>query len=236
MSCCRPKVRLFEERDRETIRDICRRTGQRGNPTEVYFEDEELSPILYVDYYLDYEPDLCFVAEQDGRVVGYLLGCKDTRRYMRVLLTRILPRLFFRFFWKIATFQYRRRTTYQTLWWMFSRSWREAPRVPLDTYPAHGHINLSPEYQGPRIGHRFYRMLRQELLRRDVTAIHVIIAEEEGKEAHSNYFIRKLNFELVESKPFSLWEKLTGTKWFMKLLVYKVPSDSDDEPDRGATD
>ncbi|MCK4827936.1 GNAT family acetyltransferase, partial [bacterium] len=71
-------VRLFEEKDRKLIRAICRQTGQKGNPARLFFEDEEIVPMIFADYYMDYEPESCLVAEVDGRVVGYMLACKDT--------------------------------------------------------------------------------------------------------------------------------------------------------------
>jgi len=136
--CKPPKgiVRHFEEKDREVVRTICRQTGQKGNPASVFFEDEEVITMLYADYYMDYEPESCFVAEVNGRVVGYELGCKDTRKKKLVLMTKIYPRVCLRILWKLLTLQYRKTDTYRTLWWVISKGWREALPVPLDKYPA----------------------------------------------------------------------------------------------------
>src|SRR2546425_1926411 len=133
-------VRQFEENDRERIREIARNTGYKGEPTRSFFEDEEVIPILFADYYIGYEPESCFVAEVDGKIFGYMLGCKDTRRYYRVLLWKLLPGLIVRILWKIVTLQYRRKTTYVTLW-VAMRAWREMPRFSLAQHPAHVHIN-----------------------------------------------------------------------------------------------
>jgi hypothetical protein len=43
-------VRPFEERERESVRRICRETGLKGNPAGLFFEDEEVIPLLYADY------------------------------------------------------------------------------------------------------------------------------------------------------------------------------------------
>ena len=64
-------VRPFKEKNRESIRAICKRTGQKGHPTRLFFEHEEIVLILFANYYMDYEPESCFVAEEDGRELGH---------------------------------------------------------------------------------------------------------------------------------------------------------------------
>jgi len=93
MNMDRVIVRPFAPGDREAIRKICRETGLKGDPTRLFFEDEEVLPLLYVDYYLDHEPDACFVAESAGRVVGYQIGSLDARRRRRIMLIRVYPRV-----------------------------------------------------------------------------------------------------------------------------------------------
>ena len=97
-------IRKFEKRDRKRVREICR-------TADGPFEDEEIIPILFADYYMDCEPELCLVAEVDGRVVGYILG--GTTAKMKRWMRRVMPRLALRVVWRIITFQYRRRETYR---------------------------------------------------------------------------------------------------------------------------
>ena len=224
-------VRLFEEKDRASIRAICKRTGQKGHPTRLFFEDEEFVPILFADYYLDYEPESCFVAEVDGRVVGYLVGCKDTRRKIHWLQTKIYPRLCLRILWKILSFQYRNKQTYQTLWWIISRSWRESFRLPLDEYPAHVHFNVDVAYRSGGLGYRLSHTFRQHILDRGVKGIHVIIREEDGQDDLSSYLCRELGYKILSIKRNTVWENVTGKRWYAKLLVCDLRHRSEGVPD-----
>ncbi len=212
-------MRPFKEKDRESIRDICRQTGQKGNPARIFFEDEEIIPMLYADYYIDYEPESCFVAEVDGKVVGYTIGCKDTRRYIYVMWTRILPRLCLRILWKILTLQYREIQTYRTLWWIITRGWRETMSLQLDDYPAHAHSNVETRYRGHNLGLRLSMSLHTHLREQDVKGIHGLILEEEGDNSFSTYLCQKRGYRLVAVKRLTLWEKVTGKKGYLKLLV-----------------
>lgn len=224
-------VRPFEEKDRESIRAICKKTGQKGHPTRLFFEDEEIIPILFADYYMDYEPESCFVAEVDGRVVGYNVGCKNTARKIQVLQTKIYPRLCLRILWKILTLQYRKKQTYQTLWWIISRSWRESFHLPLDEYPAHLHLNVDVAYRSGGLGDRLSYTFRQHILERGVRGIHVIVREEEGKDDLSSYLCRERGYKILSIKRNTVWENVTGKRWYAKLLVCDFRQPSEGVPD-----
>ena len=55
------KIRSFEEKDRENCREICLKTATDPQ----YVKSKELVCLLYCDYYLDNEPDNCFVLADD---------------------------------------------------------------------------------------------------------------------------------------------------------------------------
>jgi GNAT superfamily N-acetyltransferase len=212
-------IRPYDKRDREAVRALCRRTGQKGNPTETFFEDEEIAPLLLADYYLDYEPELCLVAEVEGRVVGYCLGCRDTRRQLCICAIRIYPRVVFRVFWKLVTFQYRRRVTYQTLWWIIGRSWREAHVPPLDRYAAHAHFNVERSHRSSRLGRRLSLAWRGCAWEYGVRSMHIIVREAKGDDSLSAFFCSERGYRIIAVKPFTLWQKITGKEWQTKLLV-----------------
>jgi hypothetical protein len=212
-------IRPFEERDRESIRRIARETGLKGNPTRLFFEDEEIIPLLYVDYYLDFEPDACFVAEAGGRVVGYQLSSLDGRLWRRVMRTRIYPRVALRILGKLLTLQYRDRETFRTLWWIGTRSWREALPRPADRYSAHCHENVEDDYRSRNLGRRLSFASRKYILSRGVKGLHAIVREPEGKEVFSAYLCRERGYRIVAVRRNTVWEKSTGRKWYARLLV-----------------
>src|SRR5580658_5685961 len=67
-------IRPYAPTDRTTTRQICCDTGFLGDPIETIFTDREVFADLFTSPYLNYEPNCAWVAETDGRVVGYLLG------------------------------------------------------------------------------------------------------------------------------------------------------------------
>jgi GNAT superfamily N-acetyltransferase len=223
-------IRPFEEKDRESVRAICRRTGQKGRPTSLFFEDEEIIPMLYADYYTDYEPDSCFVAESDGKVVGYILGCPGTRRYNKIMFTRVYPRVCLRIFWKILTLQYRKKQTYATLWWIISRGWSEGFSIPVDRYPGHIHFNLESEYRGRGLGERLSIAAGRRMREKGIIGSHCIIREEEGDNSRSGFLCRERGYEIMKIKRNTVWEKVTGNRWYAKLLVRDLRSDYNGEP------
>ena len=75
------EIRPYRAEDRQVIREICCKTAFRNRGCELFFEDKELFADYGTNYYLEYETDLCFTAELDGKVVGYLLGSSDFKHF-----------------------------------------------------------------------------------------------------------------------------------------------------------
>lgn len=143
-------IRAYETRDRQAVREICCRTAYRNRGTDTVFEDTALIADYWTAYYTDYEPESALVVEENGQVVGYLFGCCDTNRHIRLMATRILPPLLFKLLLRFVTGRYRKRQTYRMIKWWATASWREAPPIPLDRYPAHYHCNILREGLGKR--------------------------------------------------------------------------------------
>ncbi|HVX18148.1 MAG TPA: GNAT family N-acetyltransferase [Acidimicrobiales bacterium] len=73
-------VRGYRPEDRPAVRRICHVTGYMGDPADWYWADEDSFADTWTGYYTDKEPESCGVVELDGEVVGYLMGCRDTRQ------------------------------------------------------------------------------------------------------------------------------------------------------------
>jgi hypothetical protein len=155
-------VRQYEPRDREAVREICRKTAYRNRGSAAVFEDGELFADYWTSYYTDYEPESTWVLEQDGEVIGYLSGCVDTARHKSVMARKIVPAVVAKAVWRLVTGRYRQRSSRRMLWWMVSRGFREEPRFPVERYPAHLHINLLRQGYGRG---NFYKLASQFLVR-----------------------------------------------------------------------
>lgn len=77
----RIRIRPYRPEDRDALATICVRTGASGgDATGAFFSDDLLSWI-YALPYVEADPELCLVAEVDGRVVGYILGTADVAAF-----------------------------------------------------------------------------------------------------------------------------------------------------------
>ncbi len=88
-------VRPYAESDRDAVHLVCVATAERRVRSE---SRRFLLLQTACDYYLDNEPENCFVAEktlEDGtsRVVGYILCAADCEAYARRFRDRILPKV-----------------------------------------------------------------------------------------------------------------------------------------------
>lgn len=135
-------VRPYRPEDREAVRKLCCDTGYLGKPIDPVFEDRELFADCLTSYYTDWEPESCFVLEQDGQVKGYLLGSRRPLRQQWHSLWLNLSLL------ARALLRYRRynASTRQFIGWVLRNSWREVPAAPRRV--AHFHFNVLPEAQG----------------------------------------------------------------------------------------
>ena len=223
-------VRPYQRRDRARIRRIVCATALRGRPLTAFFEDERVLVKLFLDYYLSYEPESCFVAESEGRVVGYVLGCKDSRRYLRVVVFRYGPQLLARLLVRLLTGRYRRLTTYRTLWWAVARAWREVPAADLRRFPAHMHLGVDQELRSQ--GFAFYRCLvslgdasMRDLRARGVRGVHGQIAEPGNQDFLSGRIQTLYGFRVAARRRFSLWTRITGEPWYLKLVTANLEGD-----------
>jgi hypothetical protein len=134
-------VRKFDPRDRDAVRFLCCQTGFLGKPIDPVFEDRELFADYLTSYYTDVEPESCFVMEQNGRVVGYLLGSRRAFRQQFHSFAQNV-RLFLKGMSRYFGYN---RATRDFIGWILRNSWREVPAAPRRT--AHFHFNVLPEAQ-----------------------------------------------------------------------------------------
>jgi hypothetical protein len=165
-----------------------------GRPLEEWLDvDRDLFADLFTRYYCLYEPELSWVAEQDGEVVGYLQGCADTRRYLLAMLSSILPRLLGRVLIGRYAVGRRTRRMLRLLVWDAVRG--RLGRLPWREYPAHFHINLAA---GARdtwwTAETLIRRFQVALLRRGIRKFHIQML------SHRANLRRKL-----ERRGFTVW-------------------------------
>jgi GNAT superfamily N-acetyltransferase len=211
------RIRKYEAKDRKGVRDLCCDTGFLGSPIDPIFGDRDLFADIHTKYYLEKEPESVFIAEHRGSVVGYILGCKNSRGFQRYFILRILPVTLFKLVWRyFARYNWKERRYAR---WLLFRSLRETPRIPKDS--AHLHIDLKEEYRSKDTGRRlikeFFNYLRANKVRRVYGGVFSF-----EKRRKPDLFERVL--QRIESKgtDFKIYDKKETTVWrdLIKGKVY----------------
>ena len=145
-------IRVFTEADRACVRHICCDAASRGEPIEQLFFDREMAADLLTKYYTDYEPRSTFVAICEGKVVGYVQGCLDNRRYGLVMFWLLVPKTFLKGF--------RRGVFFRKEIWRFAlgmaRNWRRLflwRKESFHSHQGHMHIAVAKYFRARHLGH-----------------------------------------------------------------------------------
>jgi hypothetical protein len=153
-------IRRYQESDREAIRQICCNTGFLGDPIDPIYRDRELFADLITNPYLDYEPEWALVAENDGQVVGYLLGSVSPH-FNRALMfcgfqtvCRMLTRLL------TSKYQDHPRSE-KFVRWVLTKGLKEQPNHPEDA--AHLHLNLERQFRLGAVARRLWAVYEDQL-------------------------------------------------------------------------
>lgn len=171
-------VRPYEERDREDVRRICLETS--GLPTENE-KDRKFLFYMYNDYYTEFEPESCFVLTDDNDVAqGYVLCAKSFDSYAEIMAKFYLPRIL------QLSHKYSLMARYEMfLHGLFKKK-----------YPAHLHIDISPDFQGKGGGTALVTALKEHL--RDNGVKGLMLSAGEGNRG-AIAFYKKNGFKTVNS-------------------------------------
>jgi ribosomal protein S18 acetylase RimI-like enzyme len=158
-------IRPYQPGDREGVRRVCYQTGFMGESAEWFWRDQPSFADMFCGWWTDHRPQSALVAELDGDVAGYLLGCEDSRLATgegTTLLRHLVGR-------GCAL----RPGTAGVMWRMLGDALVDGIRGQLppvrvwdERWPAHLHIDLLPACRGQGVGallvRRWLTTLRQE--------------------------------------------------------------------------
>lgn len=181
------------------MRQIACDTADRGEPASIFSDREVLADAL-TRYYTDSEPQSLWVAESEGRVIGYLAGCFDDERYQRLMAWRVVPAALAR---AIARGALGRRETWRLLVAMV-RTWRSGgfpPRVPLEHYPAHLHINIRQGFRGQQIGQQLIARFVEQVQAAGLSGVRAGVHEDN---LPARRFFERMGFTVLGRQPVTL--------------------------------
>ena len=154
-------IRKVKKSDIKGIRHVCYKTGYMGEDCTGHFSDEKLFGYLFSQYYPEFEREHSFVADDNGRVVGYILGSPDTvgqgKRFMAKMVPKIILRMLL-----YTTLRYNKDFRMFLKEAVIGLKYLRLPKDPKnmphkkinEEYPAHLHIDILEEYQRKGIGEK----------------------------------------------------------------------------------
>ncbi len=186
-------IRPYETRDRAAVREICCDTADRGEPVERFLSERELVAELVTRYYTDFNSEACWVAEQNGRVVGYLTGCLDSARWWQAMWWRIAPLAVLR---AIAGGALARAQTWRYLRGQLRCGRRSGltRRALFAQYPSHLHLNILHEFRGANLGTRLLDEFIKRAHAAGVAGVHANVSRDN---AGARRFFERAGFVLI---------------------------------------
>jgi len=183
-------IRPYEPRDRGAVRSICCDTAFQGGPVDPLFHDREVAADLLTSYYTDYEPEAIWAAEHEGRVVGYLTGCLNSRRYFRIMTWCIVPKAVIRaircgLFLSVQTWKLLGSGTVLFLSGGFRHD------IPQSICAGHLHVSLRKEFRGQKVGHRLVEQFCKQARAAGLQGIYASVRKENHPARH---FFERLGF------------------------------------------
>ncbi|HPN88376.1 MAG TPA: GNAT family N-acetyltransferase [Candidatus Omnitrophota bacterium] len=184
-------LRAFEKKDRDALRQIACNTAFLGLPYQLFIDDKEILADALTVYFTDYEPESCFVAEENEKIVGYLIGTKNAQKMNGIFKQKIFPQLFKKTLLSGIIFQKNTFIFLRNLLQSLVKGEFLAPDFSLK-YPALLHINIAQDFRGQKIGERLINHYLNFLKENNISAVHLGTMSENAKE-----FFQKCGFMIL---------------------------------------
>lgn len=168
-------IRKYEEKDLDSVRYTCLHS-ENEEPEKTF---AEFVLHTFCDYYIQREPENCFVLDDNGRAVGYIICTEDYDRYKEIFDKDYLPLT----------------ESQGEEFYNWAKTSTVLQNKYKDIYPAHLHIDLLPDYQRQGWGGKLLNTLFEHLRSKGIKGV-MLTAGTENVNAGS--FYKKYGFEQVE--------------------------------------
>lgn len=168
-------IRKYEPKDKEDVRFACLNSEGGGMPAELC----EFILHIFCDYYIEQEPENTFVLDDDGKAVGYIFCAEDFGKFKPVYDAQYAPLI--------------AHLGEENIRWAAEAYDLHAKY--RDTYPAHLHIDLLPQYQRMGWGGKLINTLFDHLREKGIKG--VMLTAGTGNTVGGNFY-KKYGFEQLE--------------------------------------
>jgi len=201
-------VRAYSRADRHQVRSLCCNTGYFGYPVESVFQDRKWFADFNTSYYLRFEPDSCYVAEErreTPRIIGYILGCKHPVKFNLIFYPFIATPLILKAVMK-SLFRIYDTKSKAYIKHLIIKGSRERPKRPSRT--AHFHFNVEKGYRNKGVGRALIRTLFRHFLENSVHDVYGELLHAEKLRDESFYTAH--GFKFYDKKPTSIQKEGFG--------------------------
>ena len=212
-------IRRLRRSDRGAVRDICVATAWLGGPGRGHVPDDWIWAEFWTRYFTDRElrSSWALCGAGDGRVVGYLMGTSDVRRFERYI-PFLIPGIVLRAIRKrLLRRAETRRAVVAMLKSIAGGEMSIPPRLARD-YPATMHIDLLGEARGRRLGARLYELFEGQMRSLGVAGIHGRILSVNKPIAR---FCRNAGFTLTARSPIHAFDHVETEP--IEILTWTKP-------------
>lgn len=173
------KIRNYEEKDKEFVRFVCLNCDEPFNSSE---KSKNFFLSVYCDYYIEHEPDNCFVvADENDVAVGYIISTEDFDKFKVCFLEEYYTRLDENDFLE-------RQSAIESF----------LPQEEYkNDYPAHFHIDIMPDFQRMGFGSQLIDTLVEHLKQKNIKGLMLTVWNQNEKGC--NFYI-KYGFTLLEER------------------------------------
>jgi len=172
-------IRPYSQGDRDSVRGLAYDTAFMGDSADIFFNDRQLLEDFLTVSFIDYEPGSCFIAESKRKVVGYLMGLKNTSSLSRVYRFQTAFKLLFKSITHNIIF---RRKSAQFLFYClisFMKGEFHSPDFSQE-YPATLHINLAEGFRNQGIGRNLVNVYLEYLVKEKVKGVRLATLSEKA--------------------------------------------------------
>ena len=195
-------IRPVIKTDTPALYDIALKTGDSGQDATALYQNPKLVGHIYAAPYAIFEPQSCFVVEDDEGVGGYIVGVRNTLAFEERLEKDWWPLLRSQFD-DPSDIPFDEWTPDQLRAFLIHYP-AKTPQRMVDTYPSHLHINLLPRLQGQKLGYALIDKWLQTMDMAGSRGVHLGVSPSNER---ALYFYRNYGFkELPMGKhPQVIW-------------------------------
>jgi ribosomal protein S18 acetylase RimI-like enzyme len=194
------QIRPFTLADTGSVLEIAADTAFFGDPVEFFMEDRRLFCDAMYRYYTKLAWQYGWVAEDDGTLLGFVVGSADTRIHRRNYVMYILPGLAARLL--AGRYHIGSRTRQYIYGLVRTRLKHGALQADLNRYPAHLHINVVAAARGHGLGWKLLQAYLDQLQQLAVPGVHLHTTDH-NQAACKLY--EKMGFRLLDARPTEAW-------------------------------